>query len=160
MELFLKRTGVYLIAILLALSFFKVNGFFNNKKSEIIKSDGLGYYSYLPALFIYGDYSQEFVKNKFTKYYTNSGIPEYMQMIDDKPVDKYFFGTAVLMYPFFMTAHLLSPYFHQPADGYSILYQYFIGLSAVFYIFLGIYNYLDIAEGGYADQIDQSTEGY
>ena len=139
MELFLKRTGIYLIALLLALSFFKVNGFFSNKKSEIIKSDGLGYYSYLPALFIYGDYSQEFVKNKISKHYKNSGIPEYMQMIDNKPVDKYFFGTAVLMYPFFMTAHLLSFYFNQPADGYSILYQYFIGLSAVFYIFMGIY---------------------
>ena len=110
MELFLKRTGIYLIAILLALSFFKVNGFFSNKKSEIIKSDGLGYYSYLPALFIYGDYSQEFVKNKFSSYYVYNGMPDYMELIDNKLVDKYFLGTAVLMSPFFMTAHLLSSY--------------------------------------------------
>lgn len=139
MEIFLRRTGIFLISVILALCFFKVNGFFSNKKSEIIKSDGLGYYSYLPALFIYGDYTQEFLKKKFPNYYTNSGIPEYMQIIDGKPVDKYFLGTAVLMYPFFMTAHCLSFYFHQPTDGYSILYQYFMGLSAVFYIFLGIF---------------------
>lgn len=139
MELFLKRTGIYLIGILLAFSFFKVNGFFSNKKSEIIKSDGLGYYSYLPAMFIYGDYSQSFLPEKFPKHYKYTGIPEYMQVINNKPVDKYFFGTAVLMYPFFMTAHLLSLYFKLPADGYSVLYQYFIGLSAVFYIFLGIW---------------------
>jgi hypothetical protein len=139
MELFLKRTGVYLIGILLAFSFFKVNGFFNNKKSEIIKSDGFGYYSYLPAMFIYGDYTQSFLPEKFPKYYNGTGIPEYMQVINNKPVDKYFFGAAVLMYPFFMTAHLLSIYFNLPADGYSVLYQYFIGLSAVFYIFLGIW---------------------
>ena len=139
MEFFLRRAGIFLIAILLAAFFFKVNGFFSNKKSEIIKSDGLGYYSYLPAIFIYGDFTQNFVKAKVLKYYKGSVVPEYMQVIDNKPVDKYFFGTAVLMYPFFMTAHWLSFYFHQPSDGYSILYQYFIGLSAVFYIFLGIF---------------------
>jgi hypothetical protein len=139
MELLVRRTGIYLISFALAIAFFKVNGFFSNRKSEIIKSDGLGYYSYLPALFIYGDSSQDFVKEKFPKYYKNTGIPEYMQIIDNKPVDKYFFGTAVLMYPFFMTAHWLSYHYHQPPDGYSILYQYLIGLAAVFYVFLGIF---------------------
>ncbi len=139
MELLLRRTGIYIIAIILAIAFFRVNGFFSNKKSEIIKSDGLGYYSYLPALFIYGDPSQGFLHEKFPKYYKYTGIPEYMQVIDNKPVDKYFFGTAVLMYPFFMTAHLFSYYFHQPPDGYSILYQYLTGFAAVFYVFLGIF---------------------
>ena len=139
MESLLRRTGTLLIAIILAACFFKVNGFFNNKKSEIIKSDGLGYYSYLPALFIYSDYTQEFVKGKVEEYYKNFSMQEYMLVIDERPVDKYFFGTAVLMYPFFMTAHWLSYYFHQQTDGYSILYQYLIGFAAVFYIFLGIF---------------------
>jgi hypothetical protein len=139
MKYFLSRSGIYLITILLAICFFKVNGFFSNKKSEIIRGDGFGYYSYLPALFIYGDYSQGFVPANFKKHYVNNGLPEYIEIINNKPVDKYFFGTAVLMYPFFMTAHLLSYYFHQPHDGYSMFYQYLIGLSAVFYVFVGIY---------------------
>jgi hypothetical protein len=128
-----------IIAIALAISFFASHGFFDNKKSAIIRSDGLSYYSYLPALFIYGDYSEGFVKEKFPKYYEGTGIPEYMQNVDGKSVNKYFFGTAVLMYPFFITAHWLSLYFKMPADGYSIFYQYLIGLSAVFYAFIGLF---------------------
>jgi hypothetical protein len=139
MEKFLNRTGVFIIGIILVFSFFRINGFFNVKKSEIIKGDGFGYYSYLPAMFIYGDYSQQFLKVKFPKHYKGPGIPEYMQIIDGNPVDKHFFGTAVMMYPFFITAHLLSFQYKQAADGYSIFYQYFIGLAAVFYVFLGIY---------------------
>ena len=113
-EKILRYAGVFLITIYLATCFFKVNGFFSNKKSEIIKSDGLGYYSYLPSLFIYGNFTQDYLKKNFADHYLGTGIPEYVQMIDGKPVDKYFFGTAVLMYPFFMTAHLLSLFFHQP----------------------------------------------
>lgn len=138
-EKVLRYAGVFLITIYLATCFFKVNGFFNNKKSEIIRSDGLGYYSYLPSLFIYGDFTQDYLKKNFYEHYLGTGIPEYVQMIDGKPVDKYFFGTAVLMFPFFMTAHLLSLFFHQPADGYSFLYQYFMGLSAIFYVLIGIF---------------------
>jgi hypothetical protein len=107
-EKILQYGGVFFITLFLTFCFFRINGFFSNKKSEIIRSDGFGYYSYLPAIFIYGDYSQEFVKEKVHKHYTGTGLPEYMQMVDNRPVDKYFFGTAVLMYPFFMTAHWLA----------------------------------------------------
>ena len=134
-----NRTGIYLILIILAISFFNINGFFNNQKSEIIKSDGLGYYSYLPAIFIYNDYKQEFPKQIFSKYYEHNGLPEYMQIIDGKPVNKYFFGVAVLMSPFFLLAHVLSFFFQLPTDGYSLLYQYLSGLSALVYIFIGIF---------------------
>lgn len=135
----LQIGGVFFIILYLTFCFFRINGFFNNKKSEIIRSDGFGYYSFLPSIFIYGDYSQEFLKEKVFKHYNGKGLPEYMQMIDGKPVDKYFFGTAVLMYPFFMTAHWLSLLLHQPADGYSLFYQYFMGLSALFYVFFGLF---------------------
>lgn len=133
-----RRIGIYLIIIILAISFFNINGFFNNKKSEIIKSDGLGYYSYLPAIFIYNDYKQDFLKQIFSNYYEHNGLPEYMQIIDGKPVNKYFFGVAILISPFFWLAHILSYFLNLPTDGYSILYQYCSGLSAVFYIFIGI----------------------
>ena len=139
MEFILRRFGVFLISVILVISFFKINGYFDNKKSSIIRSDGWGYYSYLPALFIYGDFSQGFVKENAEKYYTAVGVPEYMQKIGGKAVDKYFVGTAVLMYPFFITAHWVALYTGQPADGYSMLYQYFAGLAAIFYVFIGLY---------------------
>ncbi len=150
-ERFFNRTGVYLILGILLTCFFYSNGFFSNKKSGIIRSDGMGYYSYLPAIFIYNDYTQSFIHKKVPLYYEGTGVPEYMETINGQLVDKYFVGTAVMMYPFFITAHWLNIYFHKPADGYSILYQYFIGLAAVFYAFLGIffcYRLLKLYGGG------------
>jgi hypothetical protein len=138
-ENFFNRTGVFLILGILLACFFYSNGLFSKKKSGIIRSDGMGYYSYLPAIFIYNDYTQSFIHKKIPIYYEGTGVPEYMETINGQLVDKYFLGTAVMMYPFFITAHWLNIYFHKPADGYSFLYQYFIGLAAVFYAFLGIY---------------------
>jgi hypothetical protein len=137
--LFLQHAGTILLAGILLICFFQINGFFNNKKSALIRSDGFGYYSFLPAIFIYNDYNQDFLPKKIAKHYDGIGIPSYMENINGKLVDKYFFGTAVMMYPFFITAHWATLHFNKPADGYSILYQYFIGLAAVFYAFLGIY---------------------
>ncbi len=136
MNEFLRKYGSILIALILIYSFFNIHGYMDNKKSGIIKSDGLGYYSYLPAMFIYGDYTQSFIDKAFKNNYVEGGVPAYMQVVNERPVDKYFFGVAVLLYPFFLIAHFLSIYFHQPADGYSIFYQYFVGFAAIFYAFL------------------------
>ncbi len=134
---FLHKYGNVLIGIVLLYSFFNIQGFVDNKKSGIIRSDGLGYYSYLPAMFIYGDYTQSFVAKAYQDNYKDGFVPEYMQIVNDRPVDKYFFGEAVLIYPFFILAHILSLILDQPADGYSIFYQYFTGFAAIFYVFLG-----------------------
>ena len=133
---FLRKYGNIIIGIALLYSFFQIYGFLDNKKSGIIRSDGLGYYSYLPAMFIHGDYTQSFLEKAYKDNYKDGSIPEYMQIVNDRPVDKYFFGVAVLIYPFFILAHLLSLLFGQVPDGYSIIYQYFVGFAAIFYVFL------------------------
>ena len=46
----------YLVEIaIIFLLLFAINNFFGHEK-VIIKSDGTGYYDYLPSLFIYGDF--------------------------------------------------------------------------------------------------------
>ena len=139
MESHLNRFGSFLIVIILSICFFSIHGFFSNMKSGIINGDGLGYYSYLPSIFIYDDPKQEFIQEKYSEHYNNPEAPVYMQVIDNKSVNKYFLGTAFLMSPFFLIAHLLSQLLNQPADGFTILYQYIIGLSSIFYIFIGLY---------------------
>jgi len=137
MNEFLRKYGNILIGSVLLYSFFQIYGFLDNKKSGIIRSDGLGYYSYLPAMFIYGDYTQSFLEKAYADNYKDGSIPEYMQTVNDRLVDKYFFGVAVLVYPFFILAHILSLIFGQVPDGYSVFYQYFVGFAAIFYVFLG-----------------------
>ena len=108
---------------------------------KMIIADGLGYYSYLPAAFIYHDFSFSFFNPIYPKYYPpgyNPPTKNFINEFDGIKVNKYFPGVAILCLPFFLLAHFLSLLFGQTADGYSILYQYFIGLSAIFYCFLGL----------------------
>ncbi|MBF0200642.1 MAG: glycosyltransferase family 39 protein [Desulfamplus sp.] len=63
-------------------------------------------------------------------------------MTDHVP-NKYTVGPAILWTPFFITAHLLTmlgEYFGLPlkSDGYTVLYQWFIGLGSIIYGLLGL----------------------
>ena len=108
---------------------------------RLIINDGKGYYAYLPALFIYQDLQYGFVEYYESKYYPSDSDPSYFKEFRfdycGQTVNKTFSGIAVLMLPFFLIAHLLALLFGH-ADGYSIIYQYAIGFSAYFYLWLGL----------------------
>lgn len=104
---------------------------------NIIEADGLGYYSYLPAVFIYNDLSFSFTTDIAAKY-PNIRFWEGFSKPDSRgQVNKYFVGLSLLWLPFFLLAHLLSLLLGFPADGYSQLYQIFILLAANFYLWIG-----------------------
>jgi hypothetical protein len=48
-------------------------------------------------------------------------------------------GLSILYSPFFFTAHFLAPYFDQAQDGYSSIYQFFLVLSSLFYVMIGLF---------------------
>ncbi len=109
---------------------------------KMITADGSGYYVYLPATFIYHDLSFEFFNQVQPKYYAPSSNPptwNFINKFDGIRVNKYFPGVAVLCIPFFFAAHVLAHISGMPADGYSPIYQYAIGLAALFYCWLGLY---------------------
>jgi hypothetical protein len=118
---------------------FNNKGFFNKPKSELIISDGHGYYAYLPAVFIHHDLNFNFIAKANQDYYSENTIPAFYVDHNDKKINKYYVGPAILMFPFFAVAHLLTKLSNQPADGYSLYYQYFIALGALFYMFIGIF---------------------
>lgn len=133
----ITRFSNELILIGALICFFNIYGFFNNKQSEIIVSDGFGYYSYLPAKFIYKDYSYSFLKENHKKHYRYTGLPDFTNQVNKKKVNKYFVGVAVLLLPFFLIAHWISVLFGYPPDGFSLIYQYFTALGGMFYLWVG-----------------------
>lgn len=119
--------------------FFKNKGFFSETKSELIISDAQGYYGYLPAAFIYHDKNFNYTEKVNQDYYVYNPLGVFYFEENGKRVNKFYIGTAVLMSPFFALAHLATKYSNYPTDGYSLYYQYFIGLAALFYLLLGLY---------------------
>jgi len=100
-----------------------------------IRSDGLGYYSYLPALFVYRDVGMR----KVYRIVHKQAPCLYQGLKPKRYFDKYPMGEAMMMVPFFLVADLLTILFRYERDGFSVFYQHAAGLSGVAYSALGIY---------------------
>lgn len=100
-------------------------------KNEVITWDVSIYYVYLPATFIYKDYSYCFTKN-FPQHYV-------WHTPDCKPMPvKMSMGMAMLYAPFFMIAHVFAPYLGYPPNGYSQIYHLAINICALTYLIIGL----------------------
>ena len=111
----------------------------NNQWRYNIASDGKGYYVYLPAAFIYHDFSYQFTKYTEEKYYPGDVQPSVAQFPSGQKLNKYFVGEAVLLMPFFFVACFLSYLFQFPIDGYSFIFQASVSVAALFYALAGLY---------------------
>jgi hypothetical protein len=112
-----------------------INNYFEREKI-LIKSDGAGYYDYLPALFIYGDLPDAKTGNTVSERINSTGV--YVNYKDSLRVNKYPCGTAALLFPFFVYAHLTAPLEHLPNDGFSQAYHDAVFIAAFFYLFFGL----------------------
>ncbi len=107
--------------------------------TQIIDSDGKGYYAYLPAIFIYHDLSFNFFEekknNKIARYFN----PRFLTPANGKTVLKTYCGQALLLVPFFTAGCMLQYAVAQKVNGYEPLIQFFVCLGALFYLGLGLY---------------------
>lgn len=111
--------------------------------SRIIKSDGKGYYAYLPALFIYHDFNFEFYDIIDDGAYLDPYNQfDYRVEYGDKKIIKYYVGTAIAIMPFFIVSHTISILTGEKADGYSKWYQLGVSFAAIFWFVIGLF-YLD-----------------
>lgn len=117
----------------------------NSPWYRIITADALGYYSYLPAKFIYNDENLDFkwfnkVYNKEYSY-NSFAVPDenFMTQYNDRRINKYYPGLSFLWIPFFILAHLICKVFYLNANGFSFPYQLSMGLAALVYACLGLY---------------------
>ena len=142
--LFTSKTAL-LCLISFITAFFISNRFFRGDPAgwkQIISSDGRGYYAYLPALLI--DHDLSYIK-VIEREKAILGFPDYqpsyLVKVENRAVNKYFAGEALLLLPFFLVAVLFTFFAGLEMNGYSFFFQVFTGIGTLFYLFLGL-NYL------------------
>ncbi len=110
------------------------------KVDVVIKADAIGYYDYLPSLFIHHDLVRK-NKPKRTNSVFYKRIDKEGVYVDYKgfKVDKYPVGTALLQWPFFYVTYLTTSLNGNSTDGYQISFQRAVLYATLFYLFLGIF---------------------
>ncbi len=107
--------------------------------SPPIRSDGTGYYLYLPAAIIDHDLT---LRRTLARSFGGQA-PDWAGITRDpnthRDVIKYPIGEAVLLTPFFLTAHAVALSTGAPADGFSPPYQAAAAIAAVCYVAIGLW---------------------
>jgi len=114
-----------------------------------IRSDGIGYYIYLPAFVIYGDPSfNQIVDEHFDGFIPGyTGVALYAET--GRHFNKYNCGVAIFGLPFFLLAHLFTFILRTPPggadwlayqyamDGMSPLYGHAVAIGGAIYFLMG-----------------------
>ena len=104
---------------------------------HVIRSDGVGYYAYLPALFIDHDLGM----NRLVERLPDDGaISDSLHLVPATGayLDKYPAGMAVMTSPFFLVAHAIARVCGLRADGFSSIYQLAVQCAAITYGLAGL----------------------
>lgn len=112
----------------------------NERWKSLLSHDALGYYSYLPAVFIYNDLDYRFIEQIDVKYnqIRNPYILKAHPDIQGGKKNRYYCGTAISLLPFFFIAHFISGIIGADQDGYSKLYLIIINVAAICYLLTGL----------------------
>ena len=138
-----RNNWFFALAIIVFLIFFCFRPL-NSPSYRIIVADGLGYYSYLPAKFIYNDKNLDFkwfddvFNANYEDHLFEKPTQNFMVKYKDRMINLYYPGQSLLQLPFFFLAHLSAKLFDYPPDGFSLPYQLGMGFAALFYTLLGL----------------------
>lgn len=133
----LNRFTPYLIGVILF--FYCWNLYWGGKRWDgFFLSDSGGYYAYLPATFIYHDFSFAFIEGVQQKNFNNKAGYDFRSNYYGAGIDKWNCGTAVAIMPFFLAAHAITTWSGAVADGYSFWYAWGLNIAAVFYCLVGL----------------------
>ncbi|MEZ5084106.1 MAG: hypothetical protein R2750_11750 [Bacteroidales bacterium] len=135
---FLK--SILVEALIIIFSFLLFN-FYVGEPYKAINADGIGYYDYLPSLFIHRDFDRKDAPiNKNPDLYNRVKSRGVYNFYGDYMVDKYPCGVAILAFPFFIYTHslLADSYTGDADDGYQGAFQKTMFYTALFYLFLGL----------------------
>jgi hypothetical protein len=135
-----QHKHILLILVILLAYAVSMNDWDNPYKRPII-GDAKGYYAYLPAAFIYQDFSFAFIDDVEQKYYPHDGTLAKDFLVEQPngtKVNKCFPGVSIFYLPFFLLAYFLSFLFGLPLDGYAPLFQWSIAVAHWFYFILAL----------------------
>lgn len=127
----------------------------SGQKLKLTTWDAFGYYMYLPGFIIYEDMNRlEWVSGIDQSYdVTGGSLYQANKAANGNYVTKYLGGVAILQTPFFMIAHWAALGSGYPADGFSLPYQWALGLGALFYAFLALFCLRSILLRYFSDKI-------
>ncbi|MGB0391769.1 MAG: glycosyltransferase family 39 protein [Salibacteraceae bacterium] len=133
--------AVVIIALSVVSARFYYSPYGNGYGMKVTTSDALGYYMYLPGIFIYKDVTQLKWHEEIENKYHVTGAPTPYQFLKEENgnyVFNYLGGVAILQLPFFLVAHQIALNSHYLADGFSPPYQWALVMALAFYCILGI----------------------
>jgi len=109
------------------------------QRGDAIRSDGIGYYLYLPALLLDHDVTMERTADRsfagrIDPVYGVRPVPPRQRLLDRYPV-----GVAIMALPFFAVANLAAFVLGDEMDGFSSPYQVMAALAGLTYALLGLY---------------------
>jgi len=127
--------AIFLLLGLLLSLFYSYRFLKFNKQT--INGDGQGYYSYLPAIFIYHNLQNPDL-DRYDPDRQYLSFQAFHQVENGRYINKYPIGLAILWLPAFLLAVIISTILALPIDGYNIIFQFLIGLSAPIYLSIGL----------------------
>lgn len=139
-KLFISNGFIFLILGILTITMFNQRDL-DNRFWRPIGGDATSYYAYLPAIFIYQDFSYSFIDKVGEKYYSDKEELKNkikMKQPNGTVVNKTFPGVAIFYLPFFCLSVLFSWIFGFPLDGYSLLFQWSVPIAHLFYLTLSL----------------------
>lgn len=117
-----------------------LKGWSQEAYKDTVRSDGRGYYAYLPALFIFQDPGYEEVVRAENRHEPWKGKATYLNDASEgRVVNKYFPGAAILQLPFFLVGALFAWIFGFAVDGYSFPFLLALQVASWFYTLLGLW---------------------
>lgn len=140
-----KNIFSLLACILIAFVLIQYRATYSDIKSpnplKITTWDALGYYMYLPAIFVYNDVKELKWFPEIDKEYSVSGgwVYQANKYKNGNYVFKYLGGVAILQAPFFLIGHIIALNTDYKADGFSPPYQYALGFGMIVYIILALF---------------------
>jgi hypothetical protein len=102
--------------------------------------DGLGYYMYLPSVFIYKDVKElKWIHGIDSTYGVTGGVFYQASKLESGTyTNKYLGGVAIIQAPYFFLGHLIASYTGTIQDGFSWPYQYALIFGLMIWGFIGI----------------------
>ncbi|MGE4590028.1 MAG: hypothetical protein AB7E34_10705 [Acidaminococcaceae bacterium] len=130
----LGKLDFSLISIFLVVAFvaiYSINLSYWNRPDRIIASDVINYYAYLPATFVYGDVTLDFVFNNKKEF-----EEIFWPVITDinKNAIRVTMGMSVMYAPAFLITHAIVHITGGEADGFS--WPYRLGLIIIGWVYL------------------------
>ncbi len=104
-----------------------------DRRVHYFQYDQAGYYSYLPAVFLYEqDWS--------FRFFDENGMQseQFIKQINGQDFNKYPIGVAILQAPFFAVGHVIAAWQGDAQNGFTKPYRRAVFISVLFYITLGL----------------------